>query len=353
VQGTVVEVRVFNRHGVDKDERALAIEREEIERLAKDRDDEQAILDRNVYGRLAELLERKVGIAGPKGFKKDTHLSRAVLEEYPRSQWWQFAVSNDKLMSEIEAIRKQYDESKKGLEQRFLDFIYQPIQGAEGEPASGVFVQGYDVTEQRRAEEYQQLLINELNHRVKNTLSIVQALAMQSFNVRMEPEIARKTFDARLNALSAAHNLLTTQNWENAGLLETIKASIAATTGANVDRVRLQGPDTVVAPQTAVSLAMAIHELCTNAIKYGALSNGTGTVDVRWNVQPVEDGPTELEIEWTEAGGPPVQQPSRRGFGTRLIERGLSAELRSEVELEFRPTGLNCKILAKLPRIPE
>ena len=239
------------------------------------------------------------------------------------------------------------------IEERFLDFIYQPINAETDTEASGVFVQGHDVTEQRRAEERQQLLIHELNHRVKNTLSIVQALAMQSFNVRMEPEIARKTFDARHNALSAAHNLLTTQNWENAGLLETIKASIAATTGANVDRVRLQGPDTVVAPQTAVSLAMAIHELCTNAIKYGALSNETGTVDVRWSVRTIEDGPTELEIEWTEAGGPPVQRPSRRGFGTRLIERGLSAELRSEVELEFRPTGLNCKILAKLPRIPE
>ncbi len=134
VQGTVVEVRVFNRHGVDKDERALAIEREEIERLAKDRDDEQAILDRNVYGRLAEMLERKVGIAGPKGFKKDTHLSKAVLEEYPRSQWWQFAVSNDKVMSEIEAIRKQYDESKKGLEQRFLDKVEKLQRGDELPP---------------------------------------------------------------------------------------------------------------------------------------------------------------------------------------------------------------------------
>ncbi len=123
VQGTVVEVRVFNRHGVDKDERALAIEREEIERLAKDRDDEQAILDRNVYGRLAEMLEGRQGIAGPKGFKKDTKITRAILDEYPRSQWWQFASPNDKLMAEIEAIRKQYDESKKGLEQRFLDKV--------------------------------------------------------------------------------------------------------------------------------------------------------------------------------------------------------------------------------------
>ena len=134
VQGTVVEVRVFNRHGVEKDERALAIEREEIERLAKDRDDEQAILDRNVYGRLAELLEGRQGIAGPKGFKKDSKITKAVLDEYPRSQWWLFASPNDKLMAEIEAIRKQYDESKKLLEQRFLNKVEKLQRGDELPP---------------------------------------------------------------------------------------------------------------------------------------------------------------------------------------------------------------------------
>ncbi|MGU3496979.1 DNA-directed RNA polymerase subunit beta [Xanthobacteraceae bacterium A53D] len=132
--GTIVEVRVFNRHGVDKDERALAIEREEIERLAKDRDDEQAILDRNVYGRLAELLDGKVAIAGPKGFKKDSEITRLLLTEYPRSQWWLFAVADDALMSEIEAIRAQYDESKKRLEQRFLDKVEKLQRGDELPP---------------------------------------------------------------------------------------------------------------------------------------------------------------------------------------------------------------------------
>ena len=134
VQGTIVEVRVFNRHGVDKDERAQAIEREEIERLAKDRDDELAILDRNVYTRLIELLDGKVAIAGPKGFKKETMLSRDVIEEYPRSQWWAFAVDDDRLMGEIEAIRKQYDEAKKGLENRFLDKVEKLQRGDELPP---------------------------------------------------------------------------------------------------------------------------------------------------------------------------------------------------------------------------
>src|SRR5439155_24397053 len=134
VQRTVVEVRVVNRHGVEKDERALAIEREEIERLAKDRDDEQALLDRNVFGRLAEMLEGRQGIAGPKGFKKDSKITHAVLDEYPRAQWWQFASPNDKVMAEIEAMRKQYDDSKRGLEQRFLDKVEKLQRGDELPP---------------------------------------------------------------------------------------------------------------------------------------------------------------------------------------------------------------------------
>ncbi len=134
VQGTIVEVRVFNRHGVEKDERAQAIEREEIERLAKDRDDELAILDRNVYARLSETLVGKAAVAGPKGFKKDQTLTPAVLEEYPRSQWWSFVVEDDRLMADIEAVRKQYDESKKGLETRFLDKVEKLQRGDELPP---------------------------------------------------------------------------------------------------------------------------------------------------------------------------------------------------------------------------
>jgi DNA-directed RNA polymerase subunit beta len=134
VQGTVVEVRVFNRHGVEKDERAMAIEREEIERLAKDRDDEQAILDRNVFGRLAEMLDGKVALAGPKGFKKDTEVTRSVLADIPRSQWWQFAVADDQQMTQIEGLRGQYDESRKRLEQRFIDKVDKLQRGDELPP---------------------------------------------------------------------------------------------------------------------------------------------------------------------------------------------------------------------------
>jgi DNA-directed RNA polymerase subunit beta len=134
VQGTVVEVRVFNRHGVEKDERAQAIEREEIERLAKDRDDELAILDRNVYARVLETLLDKKAIAGPKGFKKDTILTKEIVESHPRSQWWIFAVESDETMAVLEAMRKQYDEAKKGLESRFLDKVEKLQRGDELPP---------------------------------------------------------------------------------------------------------------------------------------------------------------------------------------------------------------------------
>ncbi|WP_306120766.1 MULTISPECIES: DNA-directed RNA polymerase subunit beta [unclassified Roseitalea] len=132
--GTVVEVRVFNRHGVEKDERAMAIEREEIERLAKDRDDEQSILDRNTYSRLSQMLMGHEAIAGPKGFKKGTAIDQQVLDSYPRSNWWQFAVADEKVQDALEALRNQYDETKKQLEQRFMDKVEKVQRGDEMPP---------------------------------------------------------------------------------------------------------------------------------------------------------------------------------------------------------------------------
>ena len=134
VSGTVVEVRVFNRHGVEKDERAMAIEREEIERLAKDRDDELAILDRNVYGRLKDVLMHKVVAKGPKGIKKDAKITEAMLDEVARSHWWEIALKNEKAMAEVEAIRRQYEDAKKRLEQRFVDKVDKLQRGDELPP---------------------------------------------------------------------------------------------------------------------------------------------------------------------------------------------------------------------------
>ncbi|GHA12999.1 DNA-directed RNA polymerase subunit beta [Devosia pacifica] len=147
--GTVVEVRVFNRHGIDKDERAMAIEREEIERLAKDRDDEQSILDRNVYARLKEMLFGKVATTGPKGFVAGTKLNDQMFEAQPRSKWWQFAVEDDKVMSEMEALHAQYDESRKLLEQRFIDKVDKLQRGDELPPGVMKMVKVFVATKRK------------------------------------------------------------------------------------------------------------------------------------------------------------------------------------------------------------
>ena len=134
VAGTVVEVRVFNRHGVEKDERAMAIEREEIERLAKDRDDELQILDRNVYGRLKDALMGQEVSKGPKGARKGTDINQEILDDIPRSQWWEIGLKDEKAMAGVEAIGKQYEDAKKGLERRFVDKVDKLQRGDELPP---------------------------------------------------------------------------------------------------------------------------------------------------------------------------------------------------------------------------
>ena len=205
-----------------------------------------------------------------------------------------------------------------------------------------------EIAQRKAVEERQVLLINELNHRVKNTLAIVQGLAHQSFKNVARSDEARTSFGARLHALSAAHNLLTRQNWEKALLSETIADAVTATAGDGAGRIKCHGPDVLLPPQTVVSLAMTVHELSTNAIKYGALSSEDGIVTVEWHIRKGDNG-LHLHIEWTEAGGPLVAEPEKKGFGTRMIERGLASELQGEVKLIFRPSGLQCIIDAPLP----
>ncbi|WP_229665433.1 PAS domain-containing sensor histidine kinase [Paracoccus acridae] len=205
-----------------------------------------------------------------------------------------------------------------------------------------------EIEQRRKAEERQRLLINELNHRVKNTLAIVQSLAQQSFKRDVPPDAARANFSARLSALAAAHNLLTRRHWEQALLSEIIFSSVQATAGAASARVTSEGPEVIVSPQTAVSIAMAIHELSTNAIKYGALSNAVGSIAVTWKVSKNGDRP-RLRLDWEEIGGPVVTAPTRKGFGTRMIEQGLATDLQGQVSLEFAPQGLHCAIDAPLP----
>lgn len=204
-----------------------------------------------------------------------------------------------------------------------------------------------DVTERKRAEDRRQLLLHELNHRVKNTLSIVQALAQQSFRRGGDVTVQRLTFERRLKALSAAHNVLTEQSWEPAPLRQIIASAMGAAASLEESRISIRGPDVLLQPQPAVSLSLAVHELCTNAIKYGALSNDTGCVNICWTVEPGQTGPA-LRLRWRETGGPPVAPVTARGFGSRMIEGALAAELDGAAVLDFRPEGLVCRIDAPL-----
>jgi PAS domain S-box-containing protein len=205
---------------------------------------------------------------------------------------------------------------------------------------------GRDMTEAKRAEAHQKLLIDELNHRVKNTLAIVQGIAQQSFKAGADPVIARRAFEGRLAALSEAHNLLTREYWGPVSMAQIIGDAVAPHGGAG--GVALDGPDLALAPKTAISLALAIHELATNAVKHGALSQPEGKVSILWSRSDAPEGP-RLTLTWTESEGPPVSPPTRRGFGTRMIERGLAAELGGSVTIDFAPGGLICTVEAPLP----
>jgi PAS domain S-box-containing protein len=204
------------------------------------------------------------------------------------------------------------------------------------------------VLERRRTDEHQRLLINELNHRVKNTLAIVQSIAAQTLKGEDVPARVRRAFESRLGALASAHDLLTTENWETASLRQVIdEAGLGC--GAAEHRLRVGGPDVRLQPKTAVLVAMAVHELCTNAVKYGSLSNETGIVGVHWSIAGEAGSGRRLTLVWKEEGGPPVSPPRRRGFGTRLIERGLAADLGGTARIEFLPDGVLCTVDAPLP----
>ena len=188
-------------------------------------------------------------------------------------------------------------------------------------------------------------MIDELNHRVKNTLATVQSLASQSARGAPTPEEFREAFEGRLVALSKAHDQLTMHHWESADLRELLSGSLAPYGGA--DRVTLRGEDLVLRPRAVLSLAMVFHELTTNAAKYGALSVPGGSVEIRW--QPVAGADTALlRIDWIEQGGPPVVAPTRRSFGSKLIEGSIAAEYGGSGRLTFDPAGLRCEIL--MPR---
>jgi two-component sensor histidine kinase len=188
-----------------------------------------------------------------------------------------------------------------------------------------------------RGEMLHDLLIEELNHRVKNTLAILQAVAVQTFRSASKAE--REKFEGRLGALAEAHNLLSTEKWQGSELQDVVSRVLQPYLLNNPERMRMSGPSVPLSPRFAVVLSMILHEMATNAAKYGALSNDAGTVKLDWQVIAEHAGP-KLRLVWTEAGGPPVVAPVQRGFGSRLIERSARDQLGGEATVDFLPRGV-------------
>jgi len=202
-----------------------------------------------------------------------------------------------------------------------------------------------DITAARRTNEHLRLVINELNHRVKNTLAMVQAIAMRTFRAAPDMAVAQEQFAARLVALAQANDLLTGERWAGASLHSAIEQAVRPHQ-YDPARCTLSGADLRVSPKTALAMALAMHELSTNAVKYGAWSNESGRVAIGWRIAG-----EQLLVEWREEGGPIVTPPARRGFGSRLIERGLAGELGGTVTLYFDPGGVRCTIEAPLAAV--
>jgi two-component sensor histidine kinase/CheY-like chemotaxis protein len=193
---------------------------------------------------------------------------------------------------------------------------------------------GIEAEERATAGSLQQLIMGELHHRIKNTLATVSAIASQSFRSAAVIEDGQKALDGRLLALSRAHDLLMQSSWSSASMIETLNSAIEPYDGRGARRFNFNGPDIKISSATVVALAMTFNELCTNATKFGALSVAAGRVDVGWNTNEKD----RLHLTWRECNGPRVAIPTRRSFGTRMIE-SLGQQLRGRIELSYNSSG--------------
>ncbi len=232
---------------------------------------------------------------------------------------------------------------------RIYDYIFTPVIGPDG-AVEAIAGSTRDVTERNRHEQHLQLLINELNHRVKNSLVMVQSIARQTLRTAEGLQDANDKIEERLMALASAHDVLTRENWHSADIRDLVDTSIGAC--GDGSQFEVQGESCRLDPRRAVALAMALHELSTNAVKYGALSSPVGRVRFSWGRRTVEEQ-ERIELLWQESGGPSVQPPLQRGFGSRLIERGLKHDLGGGVELVFAPDGVRCQVWMPLHSLQE
>jgi len=208
------------------------------------------------------------------------------------------------------------------------------------------FISLVDITAAREKQAHCEMLIDELNHRVKNTLSTVQSITRQALRGATDPATIRESIQSRILALSRSHDLLSHQNWEGASVREVVNAALEPFKNASgsAERFQLDGPEVRLPPKATLALGIAFHELATNAVKYGAFSNeNAGRVAVDWSLDGAPAG-DRLRIRWQESGGPPVAPPDHRGFGSQVLERGLAHELSGTVKLDYRREGVACLI---------
>jgi two-component sensor histidine kinase len=202
-----------------------------------------------------------------------------------------------------------------------------------------------DITERKKAEEALRLVVNELNHRVKNTLATVQSIAFQTLRNASDLDSAWERLEARLVALASAHDLITEANWAGAELQTLVDRVLAPVAR---DRVTVTGSSLLAPPQVALNLSLGLHELLTNALKHGALSGAKGQVAIAWTLEEVSDRRL-LRLDWTETDGPPVKTPRTKGFGSRLLQRVFGSELGGKARLDFPESGVTCAIEVPLP----
>ncbi|QND58956.1 HWE histidine kinase domain-containing protein [Mesorhizobium huakuii] len=221
---------------------------------------------------------------------------------------------------------------------------------------SGAIVQYFasfvDLTKHKEEQAQSKMLIDELNHRVKNTLATVQSIVWQASRANSDPRAIREAVESRLFALSRSHNLLTRENWHSAGLLDVLHDALEPfdVTDGRAERLAISGENIRLSTRAALALGIAFNELATNAVKYGAFSNDKGSIRIDWTIEPAPDD-RRLILCWREKDGPPVTPPSRQGFGSRVIERGLTHELEGTVQLDYRPDGLICTMNIPVPGI--
>jgi PAS domain S-box-containing protein len=271
------------------------------------------------------------------GRPREEMLGRSLWELFPNALETRLGQLFVQTMQSRETIRDE--EESVIFPGRWMAFRLFPL-------GDGIGVVFRDTSDRRRAEAQRDLLITELGHRIRNTLALVQSIASQTFGASGVDPAVRRAFEARLVALGNAHAVLTQRNWQSADLAEVIRAAAGAHCTQGDDRFTMKGPPLQLGPKSAVALSMALHELCTNAVKYGALSAATGRIAVAW----ATDG-GRLRLEWREYGGPAVVAPVHTGFGSLLIERSLAAQLQGRVTMDYAHDGLTAEVDAPLDAV--